>query len=706
MLRKILRIFIIMIVVSSTTLQASNPLLKAWKTPHATPPFTSIKTNHYAPALRQGIAEAKAAVESIVNNSDAPTFENTIVALEQASPLLDRTSALLFNMNECYTDDALQQVVLEMSPELTRYSNELYMNEALFARVKAVYEQRTTLNLTPEQLMLLEKTYRHFVDNGALLGEEQKRLFAQYGEELSVLTNQFSANVLAETNDYTLHITQDSNLSGLPADVVAAAREEAERRQLQGWVFTLNYPSYGPFMTYCDNRALRREMWMAYNSRGNHGNDHDNNQLIHRITELRFRMARLLGYDNYASYALADKMAQNVPTVNAFMQKMLSAAIPAAQGDLNSVQAYATQHGADFTLERWDFSYYSEKLKQERYAYDVEVLRPYFPLEQVRQGIFALYGTLYGLSFKENKDIPVYCAEVTAYDVYDGDRFMGVLYLDMYPRSNKSGGAWMTEFRGQHRTAQGDSRPLIQVVCNFSKPVGNKPALLSFDEVETFMHEFGHAMHGMLSDVTYESLSGTNVMHDFVEMPSQVMENWCYEPEFLNTFAHHYQTGATIPSDYIEKIKASKNYLSGWLCLRQLNYGLVDMAFHTLQQAPSMSVEQLEHHVMVELQPVVEGCCSSTAFTHIFSGGYAAGYYGYKWAEALDADIFTRFKTDGIMNPAVGRSFRQEILSKGGTVHPSVLFRNFMGRDPNPDALLLRSGLYQTVTPASDNQIH
>ena len=695
---KTLALFALMTTASMGDADAQkNVLLQDWNTPHQTPPFELIKSKDYKPAMRAAMKEAKKTMDQIASQKAEPTFKNTIEAMETAGHTLDKVSGVLFNLNECCTDADIQKIVMEMSPELTRYSNSIYMNPRLFARVKKVYDQRAQLGLDKEQTKLLENTYKAFLRNGALLSEEDKSRFNAISEELSQLSQQFNQNVLADNNDFILHITKEENLKGLPENVIAGAREEAESRNLKGWVFTLAYPSFGPFMTYAENRTSREILWRAYNSRGNRGNDHDNNEIIRRMTQLRYEMAKLLGYESYAAYVLSNRMAENTANVSQFMQRLIDAASPVAVQDLNEVQQYAIDHGFDEQLQRWDFSYWSEKLKQDKYNFDAELLRPYFQLENVRQGIFNLYGRLYGLTFQENKDIQVYHPDVKAYEVFDGKRFMGVLYMDMFPRASKRSGAWMTEFRGQSNLDGKEVRPLIQVVCNFSKPVGDTPALLSFDEVETFMHEFGHAMHGMLSDVTYESLSGTNVYRDFVELPSQLMENWCYEPEFLNLFARHYQTGELIPQEYIDNIRKSQNYLAGYLCIRQLSLGMVDMAFHTLTEPFEGRVEDFERQHMIEILPPVQGANTSTAFTHIFSGGYSAGYYSYKWAEVLDADAFSKFQANGIFDTKTADSYRKNVISRGGTEHPAVLFRNFMGRDPNPDALAIRSGFIKKI---------
>lgn len=680
--------------------QTNNPLLQDWKTPHQTPPFSQIRNEHYVPAMRAAIKEAEANIQKIIKQKEAPTFENTIIALQTASERLELISGVMFNLNECNTDSELQGIVMQLSPELTRFSNSVNMNEKLFARVKAVYEKRDKLTLTTEQRTLLEDTYKGFVRNGVNLVGKDKKQYAKNSERLSELSQQMNQNVLADNNDYILHVTNEADLSGLPENVKAAARQEAQERNMDGWVFTLAYPSFGPFLTYADNRSLREQMWRAYNSRGNRGNKNDNNEVIREMTYLRYQQAKLLGYENYCEYVLSDRMCETPQQLADFFLQLYQACRPFAEKDLIEVSAFAQKMGAELPLQRWDFSYYSEKLKQQKYDFDEELLRPYFQLEKVRQGIFDLYGRLYGLSFKESNTIEVYHPDVKVYEVMDGSRFMGVLYLDMHPRASKRSGAWMTEFRQQSNIDGNQIRPLIQVVCNFSKPVGDQPALLSFDEVETFMHEFGHAMHGMLTDCTYPGISGTSVKRDFVELPSQVMENWCYESQFLNTFARHYVTGDTIPGEYIQKIKASEKYLAGWLCLRQLSLGLVDMAFHTLSVPIEGPIEDYERAHMKELMPPVKGANTSTAFTHIFAGGYASGYYGYKWAEVLDADVFSKFKENGIFDKATAEAFRREILSKGGTEHPAVLFRNFMGRDPNIFALMLRCGFVEDIQTA------
>ena len=666
-----------------------NILLQDWEYP----PFDRIKNEDYEPAVREAIAEAERNVEAIATSDEPPTFENTIEALETASRRLDRVSAVMSNLNECCTDEELQAVVMRLEPEITRFSMKVMTDERLYRRAKAV-ESGEWRPASGEQQTLLEQTLKSFRRHGVALPEKEREEFKQIAEELSELQVRFGQNALGDLNEWTLHLTEEGDLDGLPQAVRDAAAEEARSRGLEGWVFTLSAPSYVPFMTYSTRRDLRERMYRAYGSIGGRGNERDNNETIRRIVALRARQAHLLGYDTYCDYVLEDRMVQSLPNLRRFMQELKEAVLPAARRDLEEVRRMARTQLQPFMP--WDLSHYSELLKQQRYDFDSELLRPYFPLEAVREGIFGLYGRLYGLRFEPAPDIPVYHEDVRVYRVSrhgagNGAAVaMGILYLDMHPRPSKRSGAWMTEFRGQY----GSVRPQIQVVCNFSKPTADTPALLRFSEVETFMHEMGHAMHGMLSDVQYESLSGTNVKRDFVEMPSQVMENWCYEPEFLATFARHWQTGEVLPTEYVEKIRAAQNHMAGWLCLRQLNLGMTDMAFHTVPDGTTVGkAEEVEAAAMENLLPRVEGCCTATNFSHIFGGGYASGYYGYKWAEVLDADIFSRFKADGIFNTDTAEAFRREILSRGGTEHPSVLFRNFMGRDPDQQALLRRKGL-------------
>ncbi len=648
-----------------------NILLQEWELP----PFDQIKIEDYEPAVRAAIEEAERNVEAVATSAEEPTFENTVEALEVADRRLQRISAVMMNLNECCTSDELQETVQRLEPLMTRFSMKVMTDRRLYERIERVAEPTDV-----ERKTLLENTRKSFRRHGVALPDELREQYKKNEEELSELKLRFGRNALADMNDWTLHLADEADLEGLPEAVRCAAREEAQGRGLDGWLFTLAAPSYIPFMTYSARRDLREKMYRAYGSIGGRGNGHDNNEVIRRIVELRAEQAQLLGYDTYCDYVLENRMVQSLPNLRRFMQELKDAVLLAAKKDLADVGATAA----------WDFSYMAEKLKQQRYDFDSEVLRPYFPLDAVRNGIFGLYGRLYGLRFVGDKTVPVYHEDVKVYRVFDGDREMGLLYLDMFPRPSKRSGAWMTEFRGQY----GSVRPQIQVVCNFSKPTADTPSLLRFGEVETFMHEMGHAMHGMLSDVRYESLSGTNVKRDFVEMPSQVMENWCYEPEFLATFARHWQTGEPLPTEYIEKIRAAQNHIAGWLCLRQLNLGFTDIAFHTMEvESGKWKAESVESAAMENLLPRVPGCCTATNFNHIFGGGYASGYYGYKWAEVLDADIFGRFKADGIFNRDTAEAFRREILSRGGTEHPAELFRRFMGREPDNKALLKRMNL-------------
>lgn len=699
-MKKSLLTFIIMTVIAAANgmAQTDNPLLGNW----TTPPFSQIRNEHYIPAMRVAMKEHAAAVDRIVKQKDAPTFENTIVALELAGTKLEQVSAILFNMNECYTSNELQQIIMDITPELTRHESAIAMNEKLFARVKALYDKRESLGLDAEQTRVLVLTYEGFARSGALLSRKDKKTFAANEEKLAQLQQRFNKNVLADDNEFYLQITQEANLAGLPQNCIDAAREEAKNRNLKGYVFTLKAPSYRPFMTYAENRDMRIAMWTAYNTRGNRGNANDNNEIVAQIVALRQQQAQLLGFGNYADFVLDNRMAGNTARVSEFMRELIDVASPVAVQDFNEVQTYAIQHGFDKDLMPWDFSYWSERLKKDKYDFDAEQLRAYFPVDSVKQGVFDLYGRLYGLTFVENNNIEVYQPDVKVYEVKDGNRLMGILYLDLYPNAGKRAGAWKTTFRGQSNLPQfvkaGTDRPLVQIVCNFTKPVGNNPALLAFDEVETFMHEFGHAIHQLLSDVTYPSISGTSVQRDFVELPSQIMENWCYEQEFLNTFAHHYQTHEPIPAEFIKKIKASENYLAGWLCIRQINFGMIDMAFHTLEQPLNERVEAFEANHTINIMPIVPHTCFSTSFSHIFAGGYASGYYGYKWAEVLDADCFSMFKKNGIFDKKTAQRFRETVLSKGGSKPAAELFRDFMGRDPNPAALSIRCGFIKPVT--------
>ena len=678
-------------------IEAENPLVKEWNTPFQTPPFNSIKTEHYKPAMLYAIEQAKQEVNAIIVNRARPDFENTIVALERAGGLLNRISGVFFNINECMTSDQLQQIYMEIIPDLTAYGNDVSMNPLLFAKVKEVYDQRDDIALTTEQRMLLEKTYKSFIRSGALLEGAAKEEYRKVSEELSMLTNQYQMNVLAEQNAFFLNITNKKDLAGLPDYVIAAAREEAKARKQKGWTFTLQYPSFSPFMQYADNRDLREKMWRASAFEANNNNDKDNKEIARKIANLRLRMAQLLGYSSYAEYALEERMAQNPQTVNKFINDLFEASMPFAEKEMKEVQDYANAHGFVGQIQRWDFSYWSEKLKNDKYAMDPNMFKPYFKLENVKKGVFDLADRLYNIEFRENNQIEKYHPDVTVYEVYDkaDGKLLAVLYMDFFPRESKRSGAWMTAFREQYIDENGnDVRPLIQLVCNFTKPTSKEPSLLTFDEVNTFLHEFGHCLHGIFASGTYQSISGTSVYRDFVELPSQIMENFATEKEFLDMFAVHYKTGEKIPQELIDKLIASQRYLAGYMSVRQLSFGMIDMAWHTITSPYTGDVIAMEKNAIAktELMPVVENSVMTTSFGHIFAGGYAAGYYGYKWAEVLDADAFAAFKEKGIFNREVSTSFRKNILSQGGKKHPMELYKAFRGHEPTNEALLRRCG--------------
>ncbi|TLX74157.1 M3 family metallopeptidase [Labilibacter sediminis] len=675
----------------------TNTLLSEFNTVHQTPPFDKITEAEYLPAFKQAIEEARADIKAIVEENEKPTFENTILGLEYAGGRLEKISSIFFNINSAETNDEIQSIAREVSPLLTEYSNDIVLNETLFSKVKAVYENRNEFNLNSEQLKLVEDTYKSFARKGALLNKEDKARYREITKELSKLSLTFGENILAETNDFKLHITNKEDLAGLPDAIVSAAAELAKSEEKEGWVFTLHFPSYVPFMKYANNRELRKQMYMAYSSRGNQNNKYDNKKIVSSLTNLRLEKAQLLGYKNHAQYVLEERMAETPEKVNAFLQELLDKSLPFAKEEVAEVEAYAKKNSLTDKLQKWDFSYYSEKLKAEKFSFTEEMTKPYFQLEKVEQGIFDLSNTLFGITFKENKDIPVYNPEVKAYEVFDENgEFLSVLYLDFFPRSGrKQGGAWMTNYGEQFIKDGKDNRPFVSLVCNFSRPTEDTPSLLTYNEVRTFLHEFGHGLHGMLSETTFKSQSGTNVYRDFVELPSQILENWGTEKEWLKMVGKHYSTGETIPDDLVDKIMKSANFQSGYQSVRQLSFGLNDMAWHSITTPFEGKITEFEDNAMLqtELFPKVEGTCFSTAFSHIFAGGYAAGYYGYKWAEVLDADAFSLFKTNGIFDKTTAASFRDNILSKGGTKHPMELYVAFRGQEPTPDALLERSDL-------------
>ena len=679
-----------------TSCNMENPLLTESACPYGAPQFDKIRHEHYLPAFKAGIEEAKAEIDAIVANPEAPDFKNTIEALEYSGRTLDRVSGIFYNLMEAETDEQMQAIAEEVSPLMTEYSMYVSLNKPLFERVKSVYEKRDSLDLAQDQKQLLEDTYKSFARNGANLSDEDKAVYSKYAEELSLATLQFSKNVLAATNAYTLHITDSADLAGLPGYVVDMAALAAKEKGMDGWVITLDYPSFGPFMKYSDVRDLRKEVYMAYMTRSV-GGEYDNTGIVRKIVDLRIKMSSLLGYGTYADYALENKMAKNAATVNSFLNELLVPSLPFAKKEVAEILEYAKTHGFEGDrLESWDFSYWSEKYKEAEYALNDELLKPYFRLEDCIDAVFDLAGRLYGLTFTEISGVPVYHKDVKVYDVKDENgRHMALFYADFFPRPGKSGGAWMTAFREQSICNGVEERPFISIVTNFTKPTENAPSLLTHGEFTTFLHEFGHSLHGILAEGRYSSLTGTSVPRDFVELPSQIMENWAYEPEYLDTFAKDYRTGEVIPDSLITKIVASKNFLAGYSQVRQLQYGIMDMAWHTLKALPDDSTVDFEKKTMapVDVMPPVPGTAFSPTFSHIFAGGYAAGYYSYKWAEVLEADAFSLFKEKGIFNKEVAASFRDNILSKGSTEDVAVLYKRFRGHNPQPEALMEKLGL-------------
>ncbi len=669
-------------------IDTTNPLLAEWNTPHQTPPFDQIKLEHYMPAFETAIAVSRAEVDAIVNNPAKPTFANTILALELQGSLLDRIGGVFFNLNEADTSDELQAIAIEIQPKLTALSNDVSLNPELFKRVKYVYEN-PGLFLSKEDKALLEDTYKGFVRGGANLSEQDKELYRQYTGELSGLTLKFGQNSLAATNAFSYNITDAKLVEELPDFVKEGLAMEAKARGEKGWTVTLKAPSYGPFMTYSSQRAIKEKLWKAYNSRAL-GGEFDNSDNIRKITALRLKIANLLGYECYADYVLDNRMAQNTPTVLSFLEELRSATIEYAAKDVEDIAQYAASLGLEGQLMPWDFGYYSEKYKNEKYAVSDELVKPYLKLDNVIDAVFMLANRLYGLTFTPAENITVYHPDVTAYEVKDnnGDH-LAVLYLDFFPRASKRSGAWMTEFRGTSVENGTETRPLVSLVMNFTKPTETTPSLLTFDELTTFLHEFGHSLHGMLAKGKYESLNGTSVYRDFVELPSQIMENWAYEKEYLDLWAKHYQSGETMPVELIEKIVAAKNYLAAYMNIRQLSFGLTDMAWHTLKEPYTGDVEAFEKASMesTKVVPAIEGTAMATAFGHIFSGGYAAGYYGYKWAEVLAADGFSLFQQNGIFDAKTAAAFRK-LLSSGGQVHPMELYVDFRGHKPQTQALI------------------
>ena len=674
----------------------NNPFLTDYPTLHGTVPFHLIKTEHFEPALRQGMERHNEEIAAIVNQPAAPDFANTIVALEKSGGLLNRVSTVFGNLLSAETSDEMQAIAEKMMPLLSEHSNNITLNEKLFARIKTVYETTDKEALSQEERMLLQTTYDGFIRSGANLTPEQKERFRQISSEMSVLTLRFSQNNLKETNAYELPLAADQ-LDGLPESALNAYAQTAREKGKEGHIVTLQAPSFVPFMKYSQHRELRRQLYMAYNTQCTHDNEYNNQEIVQKLVNLRLERAQLLGFQTVADYVLNQRMAENSENVYRLLNQLLDAYAPTAHQEVQEVQALAKElEGEDFELLPWDWAFYSEKLKEKKFNLNEESLRPYFELNRVIEGVFGLATRLYGITFQANPDIPVYHPEVTAYEVFDKDgSFLAVLYADFHPRASKRSGAWMTSYKEQWKDENGNSRPHVSVTMNFTKPSADQPALLTFGEVNTFLHEFGHALHGMFADTTYQSLSGTNVYWDFVELPSQFMENFAIEKDFLNTFAQHYETGENIPEELIQRIVDASNFNVAYACLRQLSFGLLDMAWYTRTEPFDGDIQAYEKQTWKKAQilPTVEGTCMTVQFSHIMAGGYAAGYYSYKWAEVLDADAFSLFKEKGIFHPDTANSFRENVLSKGGTEHPMTLYKRFRGQEPGIDALLKRNGI-------------
>ncbi len=670
----------------------NNPLLHKFNTA----PFSELKNEHFLPAIKQLIADTKDEVDAIVRNSEAPTFTNTVEALENTGLQLDRATSIFFNLNSAETSEEIQKIAQVISPLLTEFSNDLLLNEQLFSRVKAVYDTRKEFNLNAEQNMLLDKQYKGFSRNGANLSEEKKKTLRKLDTDLSKLKLTFGENVLAETNAYQMHLTNEEDLAGLPDGTKEAAAQVAAEKELEGWVITLDYPSYIPFMKYAENRTLRKELSLAFGARAFKENKNNNEENVLKIVRLRHQRALLLGYKSHAHFVLEERMAETPQKVHSFLNELLEKAKPAAEEEFKELQAFANKLDGIEQLQKWDSAFYAEKLKQQKFSLDDEKLKPYFKLENVIDGVFTVAKKLYGLTFKIDNSIEKYHQDVKTYRVTDAeDTLVAIFYADFHPRPGKRGGAWMTSYKPQQKFHGINDRPHISIVCNFTKPTPTTPSLLTFNEVTTLFHEFGHALHGMLANTTYKSLSGTSVYWDFVELPSQILENWCYEKETLELFATHYKTGEVIPMELVQKIKESATFHEGMQTLRQLSFGLLDMSWHGNDPANISEVKKFETEAFsgTQLFPETPETCMSTAFSHIFQGGYSAGYYSYKWAEVLDADAFAYFKQEGIFNKKVADKFKDFVLSQGGTEDPMELYVKFRGKKPDPEALLKRAGL-------------
>ena len=679
-----------------------NPFLQPYGTVHNTAPFDKIQLSDYEEAILEGIKREDEGIEKILNNPDKPTFDNTVIAIdddkdnEHYYDLLSRTTSVFFNLLSAETNDEMDELAQKMSPILTKHSNDIRLNKRLFERIKAVHLHHR--ELTPEEEMLLDKCYDGFVRSGALLNDEDKEKLRNLTMEASQLSLQFSQNLLKESHSYTLHLTDKEKLDGLPETAIEAAAQTAKEQNLEGWVFTLDAPSFSPFMTYSTQRELRKQMYMAYNTKCIHDNEENNLEIVKRLVNLRREIAQLLGYKTYADYVLVHRMAGDIKNVYHLLDQLIDAYKPTAEEEVKAIEQKAKEmEGDEFKLEPWDFSFYSHKLQLAKYNIDSEMLRPYFELSNVIKGVFGLANKLYGITFKENKEIPVYHPDVIAYEVFDKDgSYLAVFYADFHPRKGKQGGAWMTEYQGQWIDNKGENiRPHVSVTMNLTKPTDNKPALLTLGEVETFLHEFGHSLHGMFANTRFESLSGTNVWWDFVELPSQFMENFAIEKDFLRTFAFHYETGEPLPDELIDRIVKSRNFNVAYACLRQVSFGLLDMAYYTRKESFDEEIIPFEKKAWEKAMVMKQlpDTCMTVQFSHIMAGGYSAGYYSYKWAEVLDADAFSVFKQNGIFDQKTAQSFRDNILSKGGTEHPMELYRRFRGGEPTIDALLQRNGI-------------
>lgn len=673
----------------------SNPLLNPFDTPFQTAPFSSIKNEHFKPAFIEGIKLAKQEIAAITKNIEVPSFKNTIEALDYSGQKLDRISSIFFNLNSAETNDDIQKIAQEVSPMLSEFSNDITLNLELFKRIEAVYKEKSKLTLTTEQDTLLTQKFKSFVRNGANLNEIDKAELRKIDTELSKLKLKFGENVLAETNAYELHLTNKDDLKGLPESTVEAAKMVAKQKNKDGWIFTLDYPSYIPFLTYADNRDLRKKMALAFGAKAFQNNENDNQQIVLDLVKLRYKRANLLGYKTHAHFILEERMAESPKNVTEFLDDLLPKAKPAAEKEFSQLTTLAKNDGIQ-QLQKWDSAYYSEKLKKQLYNLDQEQLKPYFKLDNVIEGVFLIANKLFDLVFEEINTIDKYHEDVKTYKVTDtSGNYIAVLYADFFPRTGKRNGAWMTSYKNQWKLNKENSRPHISIVCNFTKPTETKPSLLTFNEVTTLFHEFGHALHGMLANTTYPSLSGTNVFWDFVELPSQLLENWCYEKDALSLFAKHYETNEIIPMDFITKIKESSNFLEGMQTLRQLSFGLLDLEWHGKDPSNISSVKEFESASFksTQLFPEVKENCMSTSFSHIFQGGYSSGYYSYKWAEVLDADAFEAFLENGIFNKETAFKLKSTILEKGGTEKPMKLYENFRGKKPTNNALLKRAGL-------------